>query len=1124
MKNHITIRLTRFGCLAALAVGGAIRVQAQSGVWTNNAAGNWSDTTQWLNGIVASGAGATADFSTINITAARTVTLDQPFTVGVIKESDAVAPIVAWTLAGGVTAGAGTGGQTLTLDNNGSPPIMNVLNAADTFNLAAVTAGTAGLQKNGLGIFDVQVYLGHTGNLILNGGMIQVDPRALLTAGTATAEAFETNMLPLADLIANGGAFNIRLGTDQSYFQYFNNLNLTGGDTVILGSRSSGGQYFETFTNVIRSAGATVRFSPNTGKTGNEEIFLTNAPTNNVFGVILPGVAVTGTTDWTRVINTNGEIGAATAYGPTNFFNTNTTVTTNFTVATNGNHTYTLAFRTAAALTLTLNGANVIDTGGILVSSAVGAFASTITGGTSLTSGNGADLIVQQWDNNAAGALTIASPIIDNPTNGPTGLTKSGDGNLILTTANTYSGNTYVNNGTLTIGNGTTVGSIANSAAIITGFGENTAISAGTFGTIAFNHSDTVTLPILVSGTGGLTQAGGGTLILAANDTYSGPTTVSAGVLQVGDGTTHGSIANSSTVVDNAALVFNRTDNISYPGVISGVGSVTKNGSGMLSLAGVSTYSGSTIISAGTLQLLATSSTNPISGSASISVAPGATLDVSAVPSFSLSGSAPSFQALSGSGVVTGSEVVVAASSLSPRPIGTAGTITLTNNLAVSGGTLNLDVVAGGTSDLIAVGGNVVLNSGFVALTVSGSLANGAYPIIKYKGAVSGNPLSLSVSGFSQVGQDASISTNIPGEVDLLVSRAGVPLTWVGDGSINAWDVGQTTNFSNGSSLVFFNNNDLPTFDDTGSQSPPVAIMTNVQPASVTVNTANSYTFTDGTGIGNGSIVGSASLTKTGAGTLIVETIDGNSGATTINGGIIQVGNNSVSGDLGGGPITNNGALVYEQPDSRQINGVISGTGSLTQAGNATLQLVNNNNYTGGTLISSGTLQIGVGSGSGTLGNSDVTNNATLDFNRTGAVTFSHIISGGGSLTNDLGTLTLSGNNSYSGGTTVNGGTLKVGSANAFGGPSGGLTVNGGVVDLNANNITIVSLAGTGGVVENNTGACHQQADRIACHHFRIWRPDCGQRRHRRQGGLVRQRRRQSSPRCCQYLQRRHGY
>ena len=81
-------------------------------------------------------------------------------------------------------------------------------------------------------------------------------------------------------------------------------------------------------------------------------------------------------------------------------------------------------------------------------------------------------------------------------------------------------------------------------------------------------------MPASISGTGTVTKRRAGTLTLTGDNTYTGGTTISAGMLQLGNGGTTGSVAGN--IVDNGALVFNRSDALTYAGVISGTGSVTQ--------------------------------------------------------------------------------------------------------------------------------------------------------------------------------------------------------------------------------------------------------------------------------------------------------------------------------------------------------------------------------------------------------------------------------------------------------------------------------------------------------------------------------------------------------------------
>jgi autotransporter-associated beta strand protein len=175
---------------------------------------------------------------------------------------------------------------------------------------------------------------------------------------------------------------------------------------------------------------------------------------------------------------------------------------------------------------------------------------------------------------------------------------QNGTGTTILIGENTYTGGTTINTGTLQLGNGGTAGSIQGDVA--------------NNGTLAFNRSDIVTFPGVISGTGNVTQIGTGTTILTGDSTYTGTTTISAGILQLGNGGTTGSI--DGDVTNNASLVFNRSNPLTFPGVISGTGSITQMGAGTTVLTGNSTYTGGTTISAGTLQLGNGGTTGSIQG------------------------------------------------------------------------------------------------------------------------------------------------------------------------------------------------------------------------------------------------------------------------------------------------------------------------------------------------------------------------------------------------------------------------------------------------------------------------------------------------------------------------------
>jgi fibronectin-binding autotransporter adhesin len=121
--------------------------------------------------------------------------------------------------------------------------------------------------------------------------------------------------------------------------------------------------------------------------------------------------------------------------------------------------------------------------------------------------------------------------------------------------------------------------------------------------TLPIGGAQPISLFGIISGVGGLVKNGTNTLTLGGTNTYSGPTTINAGTLRLGNNTIgrDGTIANSQWLTNNGALVFNRYDSASYGGAIVGSGSVTMSGQGMQTLSGANTYTGNTLITGGTL-------------------------------------------------------------------------------------------------------------------------------------------------------------------------------------------------------------------------------------------------------------------------------------------------------------------------------------------------------------------------------------------------------------------------------------------------------------------------------------------------------------------------------------------
>ena len=277
---------------------------------------------------------------------------------------------------------------------------------------------------------------------------------------------------------------------------------------------------------------------------------------------------------------------------------------------------------------------------------------------------------------------------------------------------------------------------------------------------------------------------------------------------------------------------------------------------------------------------------------------------------------------------------------------------------------------------------------------------------------------------------------------------------------------------------------------------------------------AQTWTVTDATQtlVASGVISGGFGLTQAGAGKLTL------SGANTFTGGVLlsdlsgsvlsvaTIGNGGVAGGLGQADnaaanlVFAGGALQYtglsaSTDRSFTINAgktatfdiasgsttlTISGasaasSGSLTKTGPGTLALAGTHAYTGATAITGGTLAIGNGGSGGTISTTSgvaLSNNATIAFNQSSnqssSAAFSPVISGTGSLVkNGTGALTVSGDNTFVGSTTVSGGTLVMGHANALGNAPNPLVLNAGTLNLNGNSLSVSSLSGSAGTIES---------------------------------------------------------
>ena len=382
-----------------------------------------------------------------------------------------------------------------------------------------------------------------------------------------------------------------------------------------------------------------------------------------------------------------------------------------------------------------------------------------LTGGAVTLNSAGGAPIVRVGDGSAASAGYTA--IVESVLTGTSGLAKTDLGTLVLTGANTYSGGTTIAGGALQMGDGGTTGSIQGDVA--------------NNGLLRFARSDTMTFAGVVSGSGAV-ETRSGTLILTADNSYNGPTTIGIGAtLQLGNGGTSGLIAGD--VVNNGTLSFARSDAATLDGAISGSGGLQVQ-SGSLILMGNSSYAGATHIAAGaTLQLgnggtagsitsnVANAGTFAFNGAGALAyggtISGSGTLRQIGSGTTMLTGDSSGFTGttqietgtLSVNGKLGGTLTVLAGGQLQGvgtvgdvsvfgtiAPGNSIGTLTVGNITFQPGSIYQVEVNAGGQSDKIVATGTATLTGGSVqVLAGRGSYqANTTYTILTAAGGRTG--------------------------------------------------------------------------------------------------------------------------------------------------------------------------------------------------------------------------------------------------------------------------------------------------------------------------------------------------------------------------------------------------
>ncbi|NTW52672.1 MAG: filamentous hemagglutinin N-terminal domain-containing protein, partial [Chlorobiaceae bacterium] len=641
--------------------------------------------------------------------------------------------------------------------------------------------------------------------------------------------------------------------------------------------------------------------------------------------------------------------------------------------------------------TLTLTGANAYTgsttiSGGTLLIGGSGKLGSGIYGGAISNSGT--------FVYNSSASQTLSGVI-----SGTGNLTMSGAGTLTLSGTNTYTGVTTINNGTVqvsSVNDGGVAGNLgqASSAAsnLVLGGGtlrcdtvgaQNTnrafTLTDGTSSTIYVTGTGIVFSGGIASSTGSLTKDGAGTLSLSGTKLYTGSTTVNSGILNI-IGELGGGTYGSSVVINGTGGLRFSLSNQTLSGVVSGSAGLDVMFGSTLTMTGVNTHTGGINIQSGGSLI--------ISGSGSLGSG-NYSSNITGAGSFIYESSAD--QLLSGT-ISGGGQIVKRTSTNSVLTL--SGSNTYSGNTTISAGTLKL----GGTDALSAC--NAVTISGTGVLDLNGNPVNAALYIggtgISNNGAlINSSTTSVTCSGLLTLSANSSIvATNgaivlsntgtITGNynltlggtasgsrIDGILAIGGGTLTKVDSGT---WTLTGANTYTGGTTisagtLVIGGSGTLGGGNYAGNIS---------NTGSFIYNSSANQTL-------SGVISGSGSLTQSGTSTLTLTGINTYGGGTTISAGTLSIGAGGTVGAISGN-ITDNASLVFNRSNAYTYGGVITGSGSLTKLGGGILTLTGNNGYTGNTYITGGTLQVGNGGTTGTLGTGAVTTDATLVFNWSGDV------------------------------------------------------------------------------------------------------------------------------------------
>lgn len=935
---------------------------------------------------------------------------------------------------------AGTGSLTLATSTGAAPRLGVDYYSSYIATIDAPLAGTQGVTIDGEGTITTTGANTLTGNINITSGAL-----------TQSGGSFDSsNSLIFGAAPTDGGAIGGRGTYTLAYnssapaniSQSFSSLKIASGDASVqvLGDSFGTNTTFLSFGSMTRAAGSTVYFYMPYGINGTDDkVTLTSQATGFISPSAYANVNDANGLDfawrdaagYVRPIKygaggdaNTASVGSITSITPgTNLYfrvagnigaQTTATVTTLKLGSTATDGSITLA----AGATLTVNG--LLRTSG----------SSTISGGTGATlrAGNNADLVIRtDFDPNVSaftGTITISTPIVANGTNA---LVKSGGGTLILSGINTYTGPTYVNGGVLRLNNAAALPSNSNvqlnggvleltsssPTAFVTGTGFSQIQWTGDGGFSAFGADHSVTLNSGIPVTWGASHFihDGNRLLLGSR--VSNKTLTFTNPIDLGSG-------QREVELSGAAVL---------SGTITGTGGLsfmTGQSSGSIQFTGANnTFSGGVTLGDVTLT---------VSSNNSLGTGP-----------LTLAGIGGTFVTGTGTAQTIPNNIVLRYSSNLGQQFGGAATLTMTLNGVISGEP-GAGFLQGGSNTLVLNGSNTFtgqakLDAGTTVVGNDRAFGFGSFRMgSTLRG--DGTPRTILTPG-------VFLNCTIAGTSDLTFAA---PLN--NDNAANA--------------TITISNTGKTTFGDIGCSDDNIA-------HSVTFSVGSTSNAAINGVISGGPQATFGGLIKSGAGPLVIGGNDNTyTGPTTINAGILSVSafrsagtpsSLGASSNAGVNLIINGGTLQYTGPGPGgstnrlfQIGGSAAGsTGTLDASGTGPVQFTNTGIIVYGTTNQTRTLVL---TGTSTADNMLV---SVINNNGTGAVSVTK---------NGAGTWMLIGNSGYSGATTINAGTFKLGSpGTASAGPLGNTTgtttvASGGTLDLNG-----VTLASSEGLTLSGPGA-----------------------------------------------------